>query len=148
MRATIRQTKRPRCGARRGITIIETVIALMIFAICIAGFCGIVLQSRQLSDSARDHYTAVNLARSRFERARTFDFDQLHLFVESRTLTDHVGNSDPNGSFRRSTTVSNINPRLIEMTVMVEIKNRRKLAFIGEKDELKMYFADYVERPR
>jgi hypothetical protein len=135
--------RRPR---KKGITIVETVVALMIFMLCIGGFCAIVMQSRQLSDQARDHYTAVNLARSRFERARTFAFDQLDLFSESGTIVDNWGNPNAKGNFRRSTVVSNVNDRLTEMSVTIEVRDRVTRQFVAN-DTLKMYFADYIEVP-
>jgi type II secretory pathway pseudopilin PulG len=130
--------------SKRGISIIETVIALMIFSICIGGFCGVVMQARQLSDQARAQYTAVNMAKNRFERARSFDFDQLHLFHESQVVVDHDGQPSANGNYRRTTTVSNVNNRLKEMTVNIEIKNRISTEF-RPGENLRMYFADYVE---
>lgn len=131
---------------KHGVSIIETLIALMIFAICIGGFCGVVMQARQLSDQARAQYTAVNMAKNRFERARSFDFDQLHLFHENQVVVDHEGQPSSKGNYRRTTTVSNVNDRLKEMTVKIEIKNRHSTKFIA-REELRMYFADYVELP-
>ena len=131
---------------KRGISIIETVVALMIFSICIGGFCGVVMQARQLSDQARDQYTAVNMAKNRFERARSFDFDQLHLFRESQVVVDHEGQPKQYGNYRRTTTVSNVNERLKEMTVTIEIKDRHTTHF-RPGENLRMYFADYVELP-
>ena len=136
-----------RAKARRGVSIIEAVIALMIFAMCIGGFCAIIMQARQLSDQARDHYTAVNMARSRFERARSFEFDQLHLFAEAGVVMNQYSIPDNEGNFERITTVTNLNPRLAQMTVEVRIRDRRTRRFDTDGETLKMYFADYVEPP-
>ena len=138
---------RDRQDSRSGVSLIEVVVALMIFSLCISGFCSVAMQSRQLSDLSRDHYIAVNMARSRFERARSFDYEQLHLFEEGATVVDKDGTPESNGRFRRSTVVSNVTPQLSEMVVTVDILNRMTLEFDGEKERLNMYFADYVEPP-
>ena len=59
-------------GARgkRGLTLLEVIIALSIFMVGSMGICSLIVQSKRLSDSARDHYVAVNLAKNRMERAR------------------------------------------------------------------------------
>lgn len=146
-----------RCGAsvrarkqthpQRGVTIVEVVIALAIFGIAVGAACGLVVGARTLSDSARDHYTAINLAKNRLERAGALGYDVLPLFEESNSVVDKNGNPDPNGNFRRSTIVSDVRSNLRELTVIVEIKNRFTLQFDGEAETLKTYHAKYTEPP-
>lgn len=56
-----------------GMTILEVVIALICFAVAIGAMSSLTYSVRQSSDIARDHYIAVNLAKSRIERMKTYD---------------------------------------------------------------------------
>ena len=138
---------RARTGSPSGVSIVEVVIALAIFGIAIGAACGLVVGARTLSDSARDHYTAINLAKNRLERAGALGYDVLPLFEESATVIDKDGNPDPNGNFRRTTIVTDVRSNLRELTVIVEIRNRSTLQFGGEAETLKTYHAKYSERP-
>jgi len=128
-----------------GLTLVEAVVALMIFALCIAGFCGASVCFRELSDRARTHYTAVNIAKNRLERAKTAEFSQLHLFEESQTRVDYLGSTDASGDYRRTTSVSNATEGLTEVVVTVEIKDRVTLGFDRESETVGTYIADFEE---
>ncbi|MCX7591648.1 MAG: prepilin-type N-terminal cleavage/methylation domain-containing protein [Kiritimatiellae bacterium] len=130
-----------------GVSILEVVIALTIFGIAVGAACGLIVGARTLADNARNHYTAINLAKNRLERAGALGFDVLPLFQESGTLVDKNGNIDPNGNFRRTTTVTDVKSNLRELTVHVEIRNRTTLQFDGEAETIKTYHAKYAERP-
>lgn len=128
-------------------TLIETIVALCIFAICVGGFCALVSQVRQAADMARDRYIAVNLAKNRLERARSFEFDQLHLFRESRVVLDGDGTPFIDGNFRRTTTVSNVTDIMCEMVIKVEIRNRITRDFETKPEIVSSYLDDYAEPP-
>lgn len=130
-----------------GMTLIEAVIALFVFASCIAGACAVVIKARELSDTARLHYTAVNLARNRIEQARTFRYNELPYLVENQTVVGVKGVPDSTGDFRRTTTISNVMARLALMTVTVEIRNKYTTRFDGKAEEVSTYLADYMEAP-
>lgn len=145
---TKRLTVSPRKRADlKGLTLIETVIALVIFAICIGGFCALVSQVRQAADMARDRYIAVNLAKNRLERARSFEFDQLHLFEENGVVMNESGTPTTTGNFRRTTTISNITDILCELVINVEVRNRITRAFEADAETVSSYIADYAEPP-
>ncbi|MFC1496928.1 prepilin-type N-terminal cleavage/methylation domain-containing protein [Verrucomicrobiota bacterium] len=132
---------------RDGMTILEVMIAVAIFAICVAGMCALIQNGRALSDLSRDHYVAANIAKNRLERVRTFDFDQLTEFIEVHTPVDVSGN-DVSGSdyrFRRTTFVSNVTVNLREVTVGVGIRNRVSLEFEGAGETIQSLFAEYQE---
>jgi prepilin-type N-terminal cleavage/methylation domain-containing protein len=126
-------------------TLIEVVIALVIFAICVGGFCALVSQVRQAADMARDRYIAVNLAKNRLERARSFDFYQLHLFKESDVLLDQRGSPSTEGNFRRTTTVSYVTDIKCQLIVKVEVRNRITRAFEPKPETVSSYLAYYAE---
>ena len=134
-------------GTRDGMTIVEVVIAVSIFAVCIAGMCALVKTARELSDRARDHYVAINIAKNRLERARTFEFDQLTTFIETDAPVDVSGNdiSESSCQFQRTTTVSDVAVNLKEIQVTVEIRNRVTREFDTESETIKSLFAKYIE---
>lgn len=128
-------------------TIIETVVALFIFALCMAGACAVVVKAREVADSSRLHYTAVNLARNRIEQARSFDFKDLPYLRESSTVVGIKGSPDAKGDFRRTTLVSNVTTNLAQVTVTVEIKNRYTTRFDGKNETVSTYLAAYQAAP-
>ncbi len=127
-------------------TLVETAVAMAIFAMCIGGMCALIVTSKQLGDMARWHYTAVNLAKSRLERARALPFSSLEMLQENQVRVDHSGFSDNDGDYRRTTYVNDIKSGLLkEIVVVVEIRDRKTLDFEGESEQIRSYFADYVE---
>jgi Tfp pilus assembly protein PilV len=137
-------SKEVRLG-NNGFTIVETAVALAIFALCIGGMCALIVTGKQLRDQARWHYTAVNLAKNRLERARALPFESLDVLKESNIRVNRSGFPDAGGNYRRTTYVNEVKTDLLkELVVIVEIKDRRSLEFEGEQEELRSYFADYV----
>jgi hypothetical protein len=126
-------------------TVVETIVALTIFAVFTTGACKLLMSHRRVSDMARAHYTAINIAKNRLELVRTFDFDQVDDFTEDKVVVDESGNPAADGNYRRSTLVSNISSNLLELTVTVGIRNRRTLEFNPANQSLSTYFADYLE---
>lgn len=138
---------RPRKRNLEGLSLIETIVAVLVFAIVISGSCGLIVQGKQLSDIARGHYTAVNLCKNRLEKARTFDFDQLDLFAEANVIVNASGSPDYTAQYRRSTTVTEINDNLVQFSVVVEIRDRVTLTFDDEQETISSYIANYQEPP-
>ncbi|MEN8254947.1 MAG: hypothetical protein ABFR33_05695 [Verrucomicrobiota bacterium] len=130
---------------RAGTTIVETIVALTIFAGFSTGTCKLLMSHRKITDMARAHYTAINIAKNRMELVRTFDFGQVDDFLENNVVVDASGMPDALGNYRRSTTVRNINSNLLELTVTVDLRNRQTLAFTPAKQEVSTYFAKYLE---
>lgn len=132
---------------RSAMTLVETAVALAIFAMCIGGMCALIVVSKRLSDQARWHYTAINLAKSRLERARALPFESLEMLVENQTGVNASGFTDSDGDYRRSTYVNEIKSGLLkEIVVVVEIRDRRTLDFEGEHEEIRSYFANYANQ--
>jgi Tfp pilus assembly protein PilV len=122
---------------------VETIVAIMVFAISIGGICKLVLIARESSDRARSHYTAVNVAKNRLEKARVFPFAQLDQFAENQVVVTGTGNPAADGEFRRTTAVSSLTATLKEMAVTVEIRNRITRRFEGVSETVSTYIADF-----
>ena len=128
---------------RAGTTIVETIVALTIFAVFIAGASKMLLSHRGIADVTREHYTAVNIAKNRVELARTFSFDALPGFVESDVLVDAFG--DPTavgvGNYRRSTAINLVTNNLVQLIVTVDIRNHKTWAFEGASQEVESFIS-------
>ncbi|MDA0321555.1 MAG: hypothetical protein O2923_02405 [Verrucomicrobia bacterium] len=138
---TIRATKRSRLS--EGSSIVEAVSSLFILGMFISGAAEYSLSCKQLSDSARSHYQAVNIAKNRLERTKVMDFDHLEYFTEDRVRVNMSGVPDDRGHFRRSTTITATGSDLKEIHVLVNIQNRRTLQFDQSKEEIRSWLANY-----
>ena len=134
-----------RNGSRTGITLVETIVALTILAVFTTGVCKLLLSHRMASDMARAHYTAINIAKNRLELVRTFDFDQVGNFIEDQVVVDASGIPSSAGNYRRTTQINSISDNLLELTVTVDLRNRKTLEFTPAKEVLNTYFARYLE---
>jgi prepilin-type N-terminal cleavage/methylation domain-containing protein len=130
---------------RAGLTLVEVMISIMVFSICIGGICWLVAMAKSVSDQARDHYVAANIAKNRVERGRTIEFNALEQFEADDVLVDAMGSPDLDGMYRMTTVVSNINDTLKEIVVTVEIRNRNSWAFDGQIETVQTLLADFAE---
>ena len=128
---------------RAGTTIVETLVALTIFATFIAGASKALLSHRAIADVTREHYTAVNIAKNRVELARTFNFEDLTNFGETDVLVDALG--DPVaagvGNYRRSTAINLVTNNLVQLIVTVDIRNHKTWAFNGAGQEVESFIS-------
>ena len=133
---------------KRGTSLVETVIALFLFAVFITGACKVLLAHRQLTDYARDHYTAVNIAKNQIEQIRNTmaraGYDQIYENGEQNIRVASDGEKNTDGTFRRSTTINKISEDMAEIVITVEIIDRRTRSF-GSKSEM---LRSYLARPR
>lgn len=136
--------QRKKCS-KEGISLVEVVVALLIFSMCVAGMCWLITMGRRGSDNARGHYTAINIGKNRLERVKTFDFDQMELFAQDNVEIDRSGVADAEGDYRITTTISTVTNDLKEVVVTVDIKDRISRAFEGESETVSTYIADFVE---
>lgn len=131
---------------KTGMTLLEVVIALAIFMVGSMGICSLIVQSKRLSDSSRDHYVAVNLAKNRMERARNMQVSLLPLLAESNQYVNVSGAVIPpeDATFRRSTRVIVVS-NLTEVVVTVDIRDRGTWNFGGVKEEVRTYYTEYQQ---
>jgi len=131
-------------GSRAGMSLVETLVALGIFALFITGSVKLLMAHRELGDMARAHYTAINIAKNRMEVMRTLGFGQADDFLEEKMLVDASGLPDAEGGYRRTTQISAVSSNLVEIAITVEIRDRKTLGFKGRNEHLTTYFADYL----
>ncbi|MDA0577607.1 MAG: hypothetical protein O3B24_05855 [Verrucomicrobia bacterium] len=136
--------QRSKQRSRAGVGLVEVMIALFMFSAAIAGMCSLAMIAREASDRARDHYVAINLAKNRIERAKSFGFSQLALFAENNVLMNSQGTLTASGDYRRTTTLSNMTFNLKEIRVTVEIRNRDTWSFVPGVEDIRSYVADIV----
>lgn len=127
-----------------GTSIIEVMIALVVFATFAVGTCKLLISQRKVLDMARDHYVAANLAKSRMELARTFEFEQLPELAEEKILLDESGIPNVHGNYRRTTKITNLSSNLYEMAIIVDIKNRRTLEFAPAEQTINTYVSKHL----
>lgn len=130
---------------RSGFTIIEIVVSLIVLAVVMAGAYQVITVAARLRHSARNHYIAVVMANNRIERAKNFEYKDLSLLAESNVVLDEDGAGDPNGWFRRTTTVNtNFASRLTELTVTVQIRDRATKEFKTQAETVTTLLTEYV----
>ena len=129
------QPKRKR-DSRRGTTLVETMIAIMILGGTVGGACHMTVLAKGISDQAREHYQAINVARNQLERMRVLGFDQLSACAEAEVRVDSNGAVNPNGHFRRTTSITVLASDLKEAKVVVDVMNRISLDFNGGSEEI------------
>jgi type II secretory pathway pseudopilin PulG len=94
---------------KSGLTIVEMVVAALIFMIFSAGFYATYIMSMRSQKMADNYYRAILIARNRVQLARAWDFYSLPGLAESNVIID--ANGDPpsagqGGLYRRTTLVS------------------------------------------
>lgn len=105
---------------RAGFTLTEVMVASGILALFLAGFFSAFIMGIHALDLSVNHYRANAIARNRIQRARSFDFSSLELLKENEARIDHNGNPDPNGTFRRTTSIDT-NTVSAPFTVMIQV---------------------------
>ncbi len=139
------RAKSKKSDRRAGVTLVETIVALAVLSVFTTGVCKLLLSHRKMSDMARAHYTAINIAKNRLELVRTFDFDQVGNFIEDKVVVDASGVPSTEGNYRRTTQIGTVSANLLELTVTVDLRNRKTLAFTPAKEVLATYIANYLE---
>lgn len=139
-----------RNASRQGLTLIETLIAIFLLGLFVAGSVRVLTVLRRSSDMSRLNYQAINIAKDRIERVRAFDFHQLDAANEQGTLLG-------DGLFRRSTIITNafvndnVSPPAVittntptglkQISVIVETLNQRTRRFDGPQQTLNTMIA-------
>lgn len=91
---------------QKGITVLEIVGSVGLFAIGITALLGVYTQAVTMAKRADYAYVAYNLAKNRVERLRELDFASLPVANESSVRINRSGDPDPAGEFIRSTAVA------------------------------------------
>ena len=129
---------------RAGVTFVEALVAMAIFAIFSTGTCKLLMAHRQTLDSARDHYIAANIAKNRLELVRTFGFDQIPYLTESPIRIDNSGIPAAEGNFLRETDITTLSSNLLQLAISVKIQNRKTLEFDGAEETLNTYVSKHL----
>ncbi|MFH1394947.1 MAG: hypothetical protein ABIH09_02185 [Candidatus Omnitrophota bacterium] len=93
------------CG-KKGITLIEVVIAATLVFIAVISIGALVTQSSVFSRRIDTIYTASYLAQRRIDLLKRLDFSQISSAVESEVRISNDGNIDPNGDYTRTTEIT------------------------------------------
>lgn len=129
---------------RAGMSLVEVMVALAIFALFTTGTCKLLTSHRKILDMSRDHYIAINLAKDRLELARTFEFEQLPQLAEEKVVVDASGIASLTGNYRRTTTYAAVSSNLVELAVTVDIQNRHTLKFAPAEQSVSTYIAKHL----
>lgn len=106
MRANRRRNGRRPIAGRAGFTFVESVAALAILGMVMAGVCRVLISSARTRWAAHNMYVAVIIANNRIERAKNMSADELGLLAERETPVDALGAPDPDGPFTRTTSIT------------------------------------------
>jgi type II secretory pathway pseudopilin PulG len=130
---------------REGGGLIETLIALMIVAITLASTSPLITQAYYGVRLGRDHYVATTIALATLEQGRNLNLGLLPLLAASQYVVDDQGLPSAAGRFRRSVVVEPNVPTsgVTQVTVTVEILDRRRGGFRGSNQTMKMAYTSY-----
>ena len=129
-------------------TLVEVLVATFLIVMVMGGAYSLIVRSSELSRSARRHYVAVSLAKSRIERARNFQYGDLMLLTENNLTVNDNGAPDLAGRFRRTTTVNtNYGAGLTEVVVTVKIRNPHTGLFTPDCETIQTLFTELLENP-
>lgn len=109
---------------KKGFTLVEVIVSIMLVSLVIAAVMGIVMQSSIFSKRIDQIYTASNLAKQRMDNLKRFNFNDLPTGgVETDVRIDESGESDSSGDYIRTTAITenfDSNSYLIKIKVSVD----------------------------
>lgn len=133
-------------GRRDGFGLVEAVFALVIITMVMGGAYSLLSQSHFMTAVARDHYQAVSLAHNTLERIKNLPVQDMVLMEESNVRIDQNGNKASEGMFRRTIEVEDgAVSGVVQVTVTVEIINRRNGDFDGKKESVTTLLTDFPD---
>lgn len=132
-------------GTKKGFTLVEALISLVLIVMVLGGSYALVSQSTRGIYLARHHYVAVNIARARIERIRNFTYNQIISLTETNVVVDDSGIPSSEGYFRRSTLINtNYAPGLTKVEVITDIRDIKSLTFKGNYESVASLFTEYL----
>ncbi len=121
---------------------VETLLALMILAVGIAGASRLIAMTMKLSDLSTEKTTSVQLAVNRIEKMDMAGFDDLPAWTVGDLVCDGQGNPSRHGNFRISTEVAYVQTNLAEIVIQVATRNRISLEFDKSPEQITSYLTD------
>ena len=116
----------------RGITLVETMASIFLFSLVLGAILEMAIQNTTMGVRSENAYRAYNLAKNHIETLKSLPFGSLASAAESNTLLDSSGVSDPDGAFKRTTTVTTnytSDANLVQITTSVDYKVKNQ--FVG-----------------
>jgi hypothetical protein len=105
--------------ANAGFTITEILIASGLLLVGVAAIFAAAISSIRTQHLSSNRYHATCLARNRVQRGLALPFDTLPTLVSDKDSVDQDGNSNANGPYLRTTTLTPISPNCYMITVEV-----------------------------
>lgn len=117
---------------RSGHTLVETLVAISLLAMGIAGSSKVVVMTRELSSMATDETVCLQLANNRLECIHNVDFSDVMMWSKSNLVVNSKGLPSPTGRYQISTFVNYPDvtaTNYAEVKVNISIRNRETLQF-------------------
>lgn len=134
---------------KKGFTITEAMIAIVMTTIVLAAAVPLLTSTTRKLYQSRDHYVATTICLAQLERVRDIPYSQLGqtLGGEVNVRVNATGAQDPDGRFRRTTSVAVDAPDagVTTVTVAVDIMNRRTGQFDGERETMSYIYTEYLK---
>lgn len=106
-------------GTDGGLTVIETMVAVALFAVAVVALIGIYPASVRASRQAHGHLVAANLAEKEIEFSRAMEFDAIETRDEEYNLVFESNGASTTVEFETETTVTEIRDGLKQIRVLV-----------------------------
>jgi prepilin-type N-terminal cleavage/methylation domain-containing protein len=132
-----------------GFTLTESVVAITLCALVLAGAYPLLTSTTRKLYQARDHYAATTICMAQIERARDIPYEQLATALgrDNRVRVNEMGAIDPTGRFRRTTSVAenSPDPGVTAVTVVTDIMDRQTGTFLVENESMSYVFTEYLQ---
>lgn len=132
-----------------GLTLVEAMISISISAMVFAGAYPLLISTTRKLYQARDHYAATTICLAQIERARDIPYDQLGAALgrDNQVRVNELGAIDPQGRFRRTTSVRVNEPDqgLTSVIVTTDILDRKSGQFKTERETMSYLFTAYLK---
>lgn len=127
----------------KGFSLIELSIALMIATVFVLGIFSLYSQSIVSTKKMNERFIALNLAKNRLERLRSFEYAVLPTANETDAYLNQQGSADPDGAYLRNTTIATDYNGMADLTqVTVTVDYKMKGQFTGNPVVLTTVFVN------